>query len=339
MKLRKWWWTTSSVVVGILIVLAFLVLTPQRGSASELVVPSAPGMEVSPGYGLDVDAGSVVTYTHVITNTGDDALFSVLAAASEGWPVDLVNVAYPQGTTVLMPFALQAGETATVGVRLTVPPGVAGGTVNTTAVTVSLLIDSAVVMRVVEDDIATVNLRYVYLPVVMRAYDPFANGDFSGGLAYWNPAGVLWAWMALDPDNPVDPVARLGSPVYACGGGVPMGYGRLSQHFSVLKAPAGKSVHLKFRYRIYTNDRNVGLTDAFDSFDVLVDGALAFRDANETSFDYCNVQPYDLGWRNGEIDLGGGGENVTLSFEVHNRADNWYNTYVLVDDVEMVIVD
>ena len=150
---------------------------------------------------------------------------------------------------------------------------------------------------------------------------------------------MLWAWLALDPDNSSNPVARLGSSIYACGGGVPIGYGGLSQHFSVPKAPPGKSVHLKFRYRIYTNDRNVGLTDFFDAFDVLVNDVLEFRDANQTHFDYCNVQPYDLGWRSGEIDLGAGGENATVSFEVHNRADTWYNTYVLVDDVEIIIVD
>ena len=81
------------------------------------------------------------------------------------------------------------------------------------------------------------------------------------------------------------------------------------------------------------------LSDAFDSFDVLIDGTRRFRDANRTAFDYCNVLPYDLGWRVGRVDLGGGGKNVTLAFEVHNRGDHWYNTYVYVDDVEMVFVD
>ena len=104
-------------------------------------------------------------------------------------------------------------------------------------------------------------------------------------------------------------------------------------------APSGKFVQLKFRYRIYTNDRNTDLGDTFDSFDVLVNGVREFRDANQFHFDYCNVAPYDLGWRTGEINLGEGGERVTLSFEIHNRADTWYNTYTYIDDVEMSFVD
>ena len=96
--------------------------------------------------------------------------FGVQAVASEGWPVDYTNELYPGGTTMLLPFPLQAGEVATMGVRLTVPAGVAGGTVNTTTVTVSMIIDSAVYTNVVEHDIATVKMRYVYLPVVFRNY-------------------------------------------------------------------------------------------------------------------------------------------------------------------------
>ena len=44
MKRHKWWLTTSSVVLGALIILVFLVAVPQRGLASGLIAPSAPGI-------------------------------------------------------------------------------------------------------------------------------------------------------------------------------------------------------------------------------------------------------------------------------------------------------
>jgi len=340
MRLNKWALTVSSTVFGGLIILAFLMVVPQHGLASDLQSPLGPNLEVSTGYSLDVDPNTVVEYVHTLTNTGDaGALFSVQATASEAWPVDYANEQYPDGTTVFMPFPLQSGEATTIGVRLAVPEGAAGGVVNTTTVTVSVLLNGAPYMSAFVYDIATVNMRYVYLPLVLRGYDPFDNGDFSDGLESWDKSGVLGVSVALDPDDAGNAVVLLGDPAYACKGGIPLGFSGISQSFSVPQAPSGKSVHLQFRYRIYTNDRNDGLTDMFDSFDVLIDGVRKFRDANQANFNYCNVLPYDLGWRVGEIGLGAGGENVTLSFEVHNRADHWYNTYVYVDDVAMIFVD
>lgn len=326
-------------VFGELLLIAVLLVVPQRGLASGMPVPAAPGVAVSPGYSLDVDAGTVVEYVHTITNTGDvAALFGVQAVASTGWPVDYANAQYPSGTTSLMPFPLESGAAMTVGVRLAVPVGAAGGVVNTTTVTVSVLFEGDVYTHAVVDDIAIVNRCYVYLPLVLRAYDPFDNGDFSDGLTAWQKLGALGVSVALNPGDAENAVALLGDPTYACGGGVPLGFAGIAQRFSVPPAPVGKSVRLQFRYRIYTNDRNIGLTGKYDSFDVLIDDVLKFRDANQKDFDYCNVSPYDLGWRVGEIDLGAGGKNVTLAFTVHNRTDHWYNTYVYVDDVEMMFV-
>jgi hypothetical protein len=298
---------------------------------------------VSSGYSLEVDPDSVVAYYHTIRNTGDQAaFFSVQADASEGWLLDYFNDTYPGGTTIIMPFPLQVGEVTTVGVRLTVPAGVSGGTVNTTAVTVTLLSAGEPYTRAVVYDLAVVKMRYVYLPMVLREYDPFSNGDFSDGLESWSKLGTLGVSMALDPSNSSNPVALLGNPAYACWEGVPLGSAGILQSFTVPPAPGGKSVHLRFRYRIFTNDLNEGLTDNYDTFDVFVNGIRRFRDANEDrdKFDnYCYVAPYDLQWRVGEIDLGAGGERFTLSLEVHNRFDQFYNTYVYVDDVQLVIVD
>jgi hypothetical protein len=316
-----------------------------RASAQSSYLPT---ITVSPGYSVDVDPDSVVEYVHTISNTGDvDVSVGFQVDASEGWPVDLFNAAYPEGTTVGLPLPLGVSETMTMGIRLTVPVTASGGVVNTTTFTVTLIHEGDPYLEVAVKDMAVVREQepqfvYVYLPLVMRAYaPPLTNGNFSQGLAGWTVSGVLGASAAADPSNADNPVALLGDPRYLCAAGVPLGYARLRQFFFAPSASVGKSMHLVLRYRIFTNDLNRSITDKYDTFDVFVNGVLKLRDANanEAFFAYCNVAPYDLGWRTGTIDLGAGGLLVDLSLEVHNRSDNWYNTYVYVDDVRLVEVD
>lgn len=330
--------------IGLCIVfsgIAVLIAFPQSGLASARFAPLTPGLAISPGYSVDVDPGDVVDYVHTITNTGtSDAVYGFQLSASEGWSAEFFTATYPGGTA-LLPLPLQAGESMTVGVRLTVPAEVAGGVVNTTTVTVTAFYEDAPYTFAAVDDVAVVrsvvHLTYVYLPLVMRQYAPLANGDFSNGLTGWTRSGTLGSSVAYDPNQPSNIVALLGNRGYACWNGVPIGYGGIEQYFVAPRAPAGRSVYVLFRYRIYTNDRNVGLTDKYDTFDVLVNGELKLRDANEIYFDECNVPLYDLGWRAGDINLGEGGAGITLALQVHNRADQFYNTYVYVDDVRIVI--
>jgi hypothetical protein len=43
------------------------------------------------------------------------------------------------------------------------------------------------------------------------------------------------------------------------------------------------------------------------------------------------------GWAPATLDLRPyRGQMVTLSFRLYSRADNWYNTYVYIDDVQIV---
>ena len=335
------------IVSGIFLFIMLMALS-KVNLASAQSTPYLPAIALSPGYSVDVDPDSVVDYVHTITNTGDvDVLLDFQVVASEGWPVDLFNAAYPEGTTVGLPLPLGVNETMTMGVRLTVPVTASGGVVNTTTLTVTLLYEGEPYMAVVAEDIAVVReqepqFAYIYLPLVMRSYaPPLTNGDFSAGLAGWSTSGILGVAVAFDPSNADNSVALLGDPSYACVEGVPLGYARIRQYCFVPRAPAGKSMHLLFRYRIFTNDLNRGLTDEYDTFDVFVNGVLAFRDANtnEAYFQECNVPPYDLGWRTADIDLGIGGIPVDLSLEVHNRFDHWYNTYVFVDDIRLVVGD
>lgn len=332
----------AGITSGLLLFVILMALS--RGNLTSAQSTSyLPAIAVSPGSSVDVDPDSVVEYVHTISNTGDvDVQVGFEFVASEGWPVDLFNAAYPGGTTVGIPLPLGVGETMTMGVRLTVPVTASGGVVNTTTLTVTLLYEGGPYLAVPVEDIAVVReqgpqFTYIYLPLVMRNYaPPLTNSDFSDGLAGWTISGILGASTTRDPSNADNPVALVGDPDYACAEGVPLGYGGIRQFFYVPSAPTGQSMHLRFRYRIFTNDRNRELTDKYDTFDVYVNGALKLRDANRLYFDYCNVLPYDMGWQTAEIVLGAGGAGVSLSLEVHNRDDNWYNTYVLIDDIRLV---
>ncbi len=331
------------IVCGMSAIALFLVLVVlSKGDLATAQSTLLPMIAVSPGYSVDVDPNSVVDYVHTITNTGTvDVLVGFQTVASEGWLVDFFNATYPGGTTAGLPLPLGVGETMTMGVRLTVPATASGGVVNTTTLTVTLIYEAEPYLPVTVEDIAVVRQQgpqftYIYLPLVMRTYaPPLTNSDFSDGLAGWAVSGVLGASAARDPSNADNPVALIGDPNYACVKGVPLGYGALRQFFFVPRAPAGQSMHLLFRYRIFSNDRNRFLTDEYDTFDVLVNGALKFRDANRIYFDYCDELPYDLGWQTADIVLGPGGTGVGLSLEVHNRYDGWYNTYVFIDDVRL----
>lgn len=331
------------IVCGMSAMALFLVLVAlSRGDLASAQSTTLPTISVSPGYSVDVDPNSVVDYVHTITNTGNvDVLVGFEAVASESWPVDFFNATYPGGTTVGLPLPLRVGETMTMGIRLTVPVTASTGVVNTTTLTVTLIYEGEPYMAVAVKDIAVVRqqepqISYLYLPLVMRNYALLWNGDFSNGLEGWTSSGILGTAVALDPSNPSNPVARLGNPGYACWDGVPIGSGILQQQFTVPRAAEGKSMHLLFRYRIYTNDRNVGLTDDYDTFDVLINGVLRLRDANQVDFNFCNVAPYDLGWQSADINLGSGDLVVNLSLGVYNRFDRFYNTYVFVDDVRLV---
>jgi hypothetical protein len=339
MNVNKWWSALFGVALGVILIFGFLLLVvPERALAWERLDTVQPGVAISPGSSALVENGDVVVYLHTITNTGLVAgLYSIQASASERWDVDYFTMQYPGGTTVMMPFALGAGEVVTVGVRLTVPALVRPGVVNTTTVTATVLVDGQPYAHALAYDVATV-IRHLYLPLIFNNYDPFVNGDFVNGLYSWAPSGQLGVALDLDPDQPTNVVARLGNPAFACTN-VPIGLAGLTQSFVAPLAPADKSMHILFRYRIYSNDQNVTLSSSYDSFDVRVNGELKLRDANQGAFNDCNVPPYDLGWKYGDINLGAGGAPVLLSFEVYNRLDKNYNTYVLIDDVRVLATD
>ena len=88
------------------------------------------GVKLSPGYSQDVAPGSVVTYTHTLTNARSITDTWILdVTSSQGWPVALMGGTYPTGTGRL-PLLLGAGLTATLEVSLSVPSQIMSGTLN-----------------------------------------------------------------------------------------------------------------------------------------------------------------------------------------------------------------
>ncbi|MGC9358004.1 MAG: Ig-like domain-containing protein [Anaerolineae bacterium] len=214
---------------------------------------------------------------------------------------------------------------------------------------------------------------YVYLPVVMRDYAPFINGDFE--------TGTLLGWRPLQdgfqgPDSsglPQDVItyegsyrALLGDPG-AGDGNIPVGYGGIAQTFTVEKP------RLQLRYRVLTHDFIQGANDLYyDTFEISVnappetitDGE---RDTvcqgvtlnptgeisvNDDGLAICGGRPYDAniplgtlddsGWKTVILDLSAfEGENVTLYVTIWGREyqapdyndKGWYNTWAYVDDL------
>jgi hypothetical protein len=128
----------------------------------------------------------------------------------------------------------------------------------------------------------------IYLPVVLRDYNSFGNGDFSAGLSGWNYGGdngytVTPVTRFYKNAQPITGTAALlggvdsdecradTGPCYA-EGGVPVGSARLWQRFTVPDTSAPK---LTTHYRILTHDILRGSVTGkyWDDFEISVNTA------------------------------------------------------------------
>ena len=74
------------------------------------------GVQIKPDNADTVDAGTVVTYSHIVTNTGNGSdTFAISASSSNGWTTNVPNN-----------ITLASGISETIVVSLTVPSGAAG---------------------------------------------------------------------------------------------------------------------------------------------------------------------------------------------------------------------
>jgi hypothetical protein len=136
---------------------------PQEASS---LVPECSGVSLSPGYSEANEPGTVVSYTHILVNTGNHTdTISLSVTSSQDWSVLLMGGAYPDGTT-LLPLQRGAGMTATVYMSLTVPASATIGTVETTTITATSQADTMIYSVAI--DTTTVEPWYTLIPLVLR---------------------------------------------------------------------------------------------------------------------------------------------------------------------------
>ncbi len=183
--------------------------------------------------------------------------------------------------------------------------------------------------------------------------EPLVNGDFEAIFNGWQTGGLLEQTVlpAEGPSGRVSNVLRLGSPDYertvspvnpGCvepPGCVPVGAAIISQTITVPPATMGSRPQLSLWYHMFTYD--VMFSERYqryyDTFEItIVDGDqeyLVWRDGNPTQ-EYGKLM--DLGWKFAVIDLSRfAGRTVTIRLSTHNRWDNLFNTWTLVDDIQV----
>jgi fibronectin-binding autotransporter adhesin len=116
-------------------------------------VEMTPGVIFEPNRSGSADPGTVITYTHTITNTGDGPdTYDLTANSSAGWTI-----------TYDTPITVGFKMTRTVIVSVTVPAGALGGVVDTTTITATSQHDVTVLDSVVDtttvNQVAGVNLE------------------------------------------------------------------------------------------------------------------------------------------------------------------------------------
>jgi hypothetical protein len=206
----------------------------------------------------------------------------------------------------------------------------------------------------VADARVAVHPARLYLPLVLRNWKPLTNGSFEDGLAGWTvtqsplPVSIVNNVQERTggTTGPADGsrILLLGNPDYPCNG-VPLGYAAVEQTFVV----PHDAVSLTFKYIIWTQDASPVNKYDYDLFEVYLNEERKFDDTNRhTTGLGCNnwwrVPGPDnprngvtTGWAPATLDLRPyRGQMVTLSFRLYSRADNWYNTYVYIDDVQIV---
>lgn len=207
---------------------------------------------------------------------------------------------------------------------------------------------------------------YIYLPLTLRNYDPFANGSFEDGWTPWEHAGELNQSRTQSQVYEGQWAVLLGDSNYTNRGGVPVGSGRIWQTFTV---PDSSNPSISIWYHIYTHDVVWGgnTNKYYDSFEIYINTVnwseasnpdpgdswrktrcrdnLGTPDTNNPGLVFCDGNPSDptksnppkdLGWRSVTLDLSQfKGQNITLYLATFNRVDGWYNTWTYVDDLDL----
>ena len=117
-------------------------------------------MDVEPSQAASGLPGQTVTYTHIVTNTGNGLAPEVftISAVSGRW-----TPAWQPPT-----MSLAAGAAAPLTVTLPIPAGVLSGTLDILTVTVASQASPAEVFDAVIDTTTVGRLPPIYLPVILK---------------------------------------------------------------------------------------------------------------------------------------------------------------------------
>ena len=362
---NRWCPLTASVLSGIMLLTAvFVLLSNLPARAASFHAQTADG-GISPGYRQTAVPGSVVSYTHVLTNSATDTdTLTLRVVSSQGWPVHLLGGDYPTGTAIL-PLQVGASLTDSVIARLIVPI-TAGGSSDHTVITVTSQLSPTTQITVADDTAVT---ALSFLPSVSRNLSLLVNGGFESGLSGWTtgqgPFNVNGGHGSGVPHTASGGQALLGSP-NSQHMSLPVGYGYISQTFTLL------SPHLEFSYRVFSRDIATGTQPYYDTFEVMVNrspeeignidrdaavwnpsgitltvpstGGLVFLSGAPGTKDDVGERLWDSGLLTATLDLSNlqvGSENVTLCFVLWSREystpfyddQGWYNTWAYMDSI------
>jgi len=169
---------------------------------------AAAGVELSSGYEQMATPGSIITYTHTLTNTGTNAdTFTLDVSSSQGWPVSLSS----ETGTMSLPLQIDAGLTTTFLISLSVPTAVISGTVDMAGITATSQTSPTVSSSAV--DITTVENTtwYVYLPLILKRWPPVPDvpvlnainnpGNEGYYTVAWNVANLATSYTLEEDDN------------------------------------------------------------------------------------------------------------------------------------------
>jgi hypothetical protein len=212
----------------------------------------------------------------------------------------------------------------------------------------------------------------MHLPMVMRSYRPFVNGDFEQELIGWDVrrgpfsghgSGLPQSVVVFDQGKR----ALLGKAGSLPPNSIPVGYGTIAQTFTLGKP------YVRLQYWVFSYDKAKGEERYYDTLEVSVNRAPdqisdAERDSKGCASTLLNPQGtltvsgdglvfcgginrpgqgtlWDTqGWKTVTLDLSAfHGSNITLYFTMWSREykspnyndQGWFNTWAYVDNVQL----
>jgi len=243
----------ASAVTGIYAITVRGYNVPHGPQPYALVVSAAgelsqvAGVALEPNRSSTAAPGTVITYSHALTNTGNYTdTFELDYSSSQGWaqvsPTSFVTLA--------------TGATQAVLVTITVPSGAMSGTVDTTVITATSQADPDV--SDTATDTTTVTVQWdIYLSIVLKSYPSqtlpsLANGDFEAGRdGSWIEYSKIGWPLVVNDFSPNDITPHSGNWAAWLGGD----YNEVAELSQQVPIPAGAtSLSLTYWYWIGSED-------------------------------------------------------------------------------------